>query len=461
MSERSQPNASPIVLLNRRMSDAALTLAEPLVAEPEFMHAVLCQVGLPRSEVKGREFTRTTGGASMLIEAGKWFDGFRYHDMPLPFGTRPRLVLFHVCSEAIRTKSPVVEVERSASAFLERLRIKKNGESFAAFKKQMLALAACRMQIGYRTETKVVNVKCDPISRFDAWMQNDNGQLGLWPGSITLSSEFYETLREHAVPLDPRAISALQNSALALDAYTWLAHRLCRVRQAKGLTLYWKNLKDQFGQEYRTTKDFKREFVHALRKAHAVYPDAKMEIVRGGLRLFPSPPPIKRRQVVVALPTPPAMQTVPSQATVEDRQLGPKQIATQPPIPLSAACLKEAGRIAADYDIDYLRRMYADMVAGLASPPRDHDENFLRWLRAFTRGRGPVETRTAVPPTAIAKVLLKQATIDEVSRIAPGRDVGELERLWWSWVEKQGVAPDHPDRAFIGWVRKVTKGKRP
>ena len=98
MSERSQPNASPIVLLNRRMSDAALTLAEPLVAEPEFMHAVLCQVGLPRSEVKGREFTRTTGGASMLIEAGKWFDGFRYHDMPLPFGTRPRLVLFHVCS---------------------------------------------------------------------------------------------------------------------------------------------------------------------------------------------------------------------------------------------------------------------------------------------------------------------------------------------------------------------------
>ena len=133
-------------------------------------------------------------------------------------------------------------------------------------------------------------------------MQHDNGQLGLWPGSITLSGDFYETLREHAVPLDPRAIGALQNSALALDTYTWLAHRLCRVKQNRGVTLYWKNLKDQFGQEYRSDKDFKREFSGALRKAHAVYPDAKMEFVRGGLRLFPSPPPVKRRQVVVALP---------------------------------------------------------------------------------------------------------------------------------------------------------------
>ena len=101
--------------------------SEPLTQEPEFMHAVLCQVGLPRSEVNAREFTRSTGGASMLIEAGKWYDGIRYHDMPLPYGTRPRLVLFHVCSEAIRTKSATVEVERSASAFLERLHIKKNG----------------------------------------------------------------------------------------------------------------------------------------------------------------------------------------------------------------------------------------------------------------------------------------------------------------------------------------------
>lgn len=387
MAKRPDETNSKIAMVSRRVTDAAVSLVEPLGSEPEFMHAVLCQVGLPRSEVKSREFTRTTGGASMLIEAGKWFDGFRYHEMPLPYGTRPRLVLFHVCSEAIRRKSAEVEVERSASAFLDRLGIAKGGESMAAFKRQMLALAACRMQIGYRTETKVVNVKCDPISRFDAWMQHDNGQLGLWPGSITLSSDFYETLREHAVPLDPRAIAALQNSALALDTYTWLAHRLCRVKQNKGLTLYWKNLKDQFGQEYRSDKDFKREFSGALRKAHAVYPDAKMEFVRGGLRLFPSPPPVKRRQVVVALP---------------------KAAALPPPIKATPA------------------------ISSPLAPQR------------FDRER-----------------LVSMDALEQVREVAPGWDKYYLEAAYKDFVSRLGEMPRHPDRAFLGWARKFTKGKRP
>ncbi len=362
--------------------------SEPLAQEPEFMHAVLCQVGLPRSEVKSREFTRSTGGASMLIEAGKWYDGIRYHDMPLPYGTRPRLVLFHVCSEAIRTKSSTVEVERSASAFLERLHIKKNGESFSAFKKQMLALAACRMQIGYQTETKVVNVKCDPIQRFDAWTQSDNGQLGLWPGEITLSGEFYETLREHAVPLDPRAIGALQNSALALDTYTWLAHRLCRVKQNRGLTLYWKSLKDQFGQEYRSDKDFKREFSGALRKAHAVYPDAKIEMVRGGIRLFPSPPPIKRSQVVVGL-MPKSSTPLPALAAP-----APLSSPSTPPVfnadrLVSQDALEQVRDVAPGWDKYYLEAAYKQFVTGLGEMPRNPDRAFLGWAKKFTKGKPP------------------------------------------------------------------------
>ena len=390
MAKRPHETNSKIATISRRVTDAAATLAEPLGTEPEFMHAVLCQVGLPRSEVKAREFTRTTGGASMLIEAGKWFDGFRYHDMPLPYGTRPRLVLFHVCSEAIRRKSPEVEVERSASGFLDRLGIAKGGESMAAFKRQMLALAACRMQIGYRTETKVVNVKCDPISRFDAWMQHDNGQLGLWPGSITLSGDFYETLREHAVPLDPRAIGALQNSALALDTYTWLAHRLCRVKQNKGVTLYWKNLKDQFGQEYRCDKDFKREFSGALRKAHAVYPDAKMEFVRGGLRLFPSPPPVKRRQVVVALPARAASVPAATTAKPADTQWSRSAPAAFDRDRLvSPDALEQVREVAPGWDKYYLEAAYKEFVSRLGEMPRNPDRAFLGWARKFTKGKRP------------------------------------------------------------------------
>jgi hypothetical protein len=75
----------------------------------------------------------------------------------------------------------------------------------------------------------------------------------MWPGVLTLSDTFFATLREHAVPLDPRAIGDLQNSALALDTYTWLAHRLCRVRKDAGVSLPWAALRGQFG--YRNRAD--------------------------------------------------------------------------------------------------------------------------------------------------------------------------------------------------------------
>ena len=58
--------------------------------------------------------------------------------------------------------------------------------------------------------------------------------------------------------------------------------------------LSWENLRDQFGQEYKNSKDFKREFRDVLRKVWLVYPDARIEDVPGGILLRESPPPISK-----------------------------------------------------------------------------------------------------------------------------------------------------------------------
>ena len=163
----------------------------------------------------------------------------------------------------------------------------------------MEALAACRMTLGMEANGKEITINTQPISRFEAWMQHDSKSLGLWPGSMTLSNEFYVTLLEHAIPLDPRAIHALQKSALGLDVYTWLANRLCRVRKVGGVMLSWRNLREQFGQEYKNPKDFKKEFKDTLFKVMVVYPDARIEEVIGGLILHSSPPPVPKTQVAV------------------------------------------------------------------------------------------------------------------------------------------------------------------
>ena len=290
--------------LQRKIIDASLTIADLAPDRPEFLHAVLCQVGLPRSRQEKRVFERACGNASLLLEAGQRSVGIgKWQECPLPYGAQPRLVLYHLCSEAVRTQSNVVDVGGSVRGFLQRVGISFGGKEFNRFKEQMTALSCCRMTLAYvAPDGRLSQMQATPIDSFDAWLHPDPAQGAFWPDMIELHPKFFNTLLEHAVPLDPRAIGALQHSALALDVYTWLAHRLCRVRKAEGVKLSWGNLRQQFGQEYACSKDFKKKFRAALLKVRAVYPHARIDEEMGGLRLYSSPAPVPKSQVVVQLP---------------------------------------------------------------------------------------------------------------------------------------------------------------
>lgn len=278
-----------------RIIDASASIAADSPASIDYQHAVLCQVGMPRKATAGDTFERTSGNASLLITAGQLWDGRHWMKQPLPYGVQPRLALVHVSSEAIRTRSPIVDVGHSTRDFLLRLGAQVDGRTYARFQKQMRALAACEMRLGVGMTT----TKFQPIDTFEAWLATDK-QAALWPGTLQLSARFFETLSEFAVPLDARALAALKHSALALDTYAWLAHRLHRVNKAGGVMLSWSNLRDQFGQEYANPKDFKREFRQALRAALAVYPAARVEAVMGGVLLKPSRPPVAKTAIAVS-----------------------------------------------------------------------------------------------------------------------------------------------------------------
>ncbi len=281
-----------------RILKFAGAIADAQPERPDYLHSVLCQVGLPRSQTSALTFERTNGNASLLIEAGKLWDGKTWIQQPLPCGTRPRLALVHVSSEAVRSKSPVVEIGRSVREFLLRLNVDTGGKEYSSFTKQMRALSACRMSLGFGTET----IDAKPIERFNAWMDG-SGELPVHsPGVIELTPKFFASLTEFAVPLDARALAALRHSALALDVYTWLAHRLHRVKRVTGERVTWKNLRDQFGQEYADPKNFKRKMVTTLGAVRAVYPDARIEPVTGGLMLLPSRPPVTKTIVQTRLP---------------------------------------------------------------------------------------------------------------------------------------------------------------
>ena len=260
-----------------------------------FTHAVFCQVGLPRSKVEGREFMRQSGAAWVNVQAGYLDEGRGPVQQPIPYGALPRLALAHLSTHAVRHKTREIPIGDSAAQFLELMGMDTQGARYANLRRQMHALAACRLQLGYKGRT----FNGQAIEQFDAWLANKGTkQRALWPGLMVLSEHFYSSLLDGAVPLDLRALHALKGSALALDVYAWLAYRLHRV-EGRGVTLHWTSLREQFAQEYTgkdADKNFKGAFLPQLRKVLTVYPQAKVKPVRGGLLLLGSPPPIPYKQ---------------------------------------------------------------------------------------------------------------------------------------------------------------------
>lgn len=267
------------------------TLEPDLIEDLAFYHAIFCQVGLPRAKVKGREFRRQSGDAWLNLQAGYLDEGSGPVAQPLPYGRLPRLLLAHLSTYAVRYNTREIPIGTSASNFLKSIGLRADGREHKALRLQMHALAAAHLQIGYRGRT----YNGQPVNQIDAWTTGD--EKSIWPGILKLHDEFFESLKESAVPLDLRALDGIKDSALALDIYTWLAHRLRRVKRG-GQVLHWKTLREQFGQEYQgveADKNFKKSFTPQLKKVLSVYPEAHVEPVRGGILLLPSAPPIAER----------------------------------------------------------------------------------------------------------------------------------------------------------------------
>ncbi len=266
----------------------AISEAEANETNMLFQSTILCHVGFPRSEIAERSFMRKSGDAWIYLQAGVLDEGSGPVEQPVPYGVTPRLIMAHLSTFAIRHKTREIPIGKSGADFIERMGIPDTqGARYAKLREQMHALAACRLQMGYHARTLNSHI----VDQFDAWTSHDD-ESKPWPGVLTLSEGYFHDLMENGgIPLDSRALHGLTGSALAIDIYMWLAHRLHRIG-SRPLILRWRSLKGQFGQEYNDPKNFKKAFTAALQRAQTVYPTAKVKVVEGGLMLMASAPPI-------------------------------------------------------------------------------------------------------------------------------------------------------------------------
>jgi len=294
--------------IQQRLLDLAVDIAGTAPEEITFHHSIMTQASLPTSRPPDgvQVWERQQGRARLRVEAGSVLDPRTglYVQPGLPYGPKSRLLLMHLNGEAVRRQSPIIPVEDTMTAFFRRLMGRKqDGRQANMLKHQLTALSAATFRLGIlQGEDRAFQLDTKVVSAFNLWFEKDDSQRVIWPATLRLSLDYYDSLTRFAVPLDERAIAALAHSATALDVYCWLAQRLHRIPIGKPQFVPWAAIYDQFGQGYREIRKFRRDFMKQLMQVRVVYPDARLSEDRRGMMLENSPPPVSKRIVQIFTP---------------------------------------------------------------------------------------------------------------------------------------------------------------
>lgn len=271
-----------------------------------FQHTVFCQTSLPyRNPGDGvRLWQHEQGNVFLEVQAGRAFDPAvrKTVEVGLPWGTKPRLILAHLNAEALRQRSPVIEIEASLSAFVKRVRGFDGGRETRAFKEQLTRLSNATIRLAITRGDRAFQINTQVVNSFDLWLRKNDRQRVLWPLTVKLSLDYFTSLQEHAVPLNEADLAALAHSAMALDVYAWLAQRLHRIEPKVPAFVPWVALMAQFGSGYARMNHFKAAFRVALRQVIARYSEARIEADDRGLRLSNSSPPVSKRLNLLSKP---------------------------------------------------------------------------------------------------------------------------------------------------------------
>ena len=205
----------------------------------------------------------------------------------LPYGRYPRLLLAWITTEAVRTKDRQLQLGPSLSRFMVRLGLTPSGGPngpIGRLRGQMQRLFGATIAFTWdaQSEGEWHDAGFRVARESHLWWDPQGPEQAVaWRSTVKLSQGFFEAITERPVPIDLRALRALR-SPLALDLYLWLTYRNSYLRRPTRVP--WALLALQLGAEYRDQRDFKRKVLRSLNRVLVVYPAARVQQVRGGLR---------------------------------------------------------------------------------------------------------------------------------------------------------------------------------
>lgn len=268
-----------------------------------YMARSVVQATLPHSDPKTSYFERSNGIITLSVMGRP--------QIGLPFGSIPRILLAWICTEAVKTQEPILNLGRSQNDFLMKLQLPKDGRYTKAIHTQAHRLFSSLITITAEKDSHLA-LENILIAKRSAifWSPKSPDQPSLWESQLTLTQDFFDEVTKAPVPIDLRAYNALRQSPFALDIYTWLTYRIFLLHAASRshVVIPWPALMLQFGSSYgkgvsddpkkerQALYNFKAKFLKYTKKVLGLYPDARNSVfeVDNGLMVKQAPLHIKQ-----------------------------------------------------------------------------------------------------------------------------------------------------------------------
>jgi len=349
-------------------------LDNPEAVERAYMARQLVQCTLPHSDPGDKPaWVRTNGNLSLVIRPG--WDARGNKSIGYPYGSLPRLVLFWLTAEAVKTRSPKIELGNTLAEFMRELGLSWSTgagprSDARRLREQMNRLFRASISFEQSLErpdgaegSRWLDMRVAPKGEL-WWDPKMPDQGALWGSWVQLSQEFFEAITAAPVPLDMRALRALKRSPLALDLYTWATYRTFSVRKAgKAVTVPYGALQAQLGTNYERERDFKTALKDALGKVQRVYPALKCEMEEGGLTILPGLTAVRTKAKAIK-PTDEPPKALP----IDRHSLKPETY-------------QKAREAAPGYDVRYLEELWREWVSSKGIQITHPDGHFLRFCK--------------------------------------------------------------------------------
>lgn len=276
-----------------RLAREALAISQQEALEAGtlgYMARLLVQATLPHKDPGPgiSTFERSNGDFHLVVMAPP--------RIGLPWGKSPRVLLCWLATEAVRTRSPRIELGANLSSFMRNLGLIPTGGRWGTITRlrdQVRRLFSSTIRCSYSAPGRFEDAGFLIASRVSLWWQPAAPeQPDLFGSFVELSADFFHAVVDRPVPIDLRVLRTLR-SPLALDIYCWLTYRASYLRRPTEIP--WPALALQFGAGYNEVRKFRFFFLRQLRTVLKLYPAARLSAGAAGLVLSPSTPHVPRR----------------------------------------------------------------------------------------------------------------------------------------------------------------------